>query len=44
MFFEGSRDFIKPFLTLGFLPDTPGQVEAIKKDVLPRYLPIFDKV
>jgi len=41
--FEGSRDFYKNFVSLGFVEDSKALLATIEKD-LERYLPIFDKV
>ena len=43
MMFEGSRDFLKGYLGVGF--DSEETVKAeVKQKALPRYLPAFEKV
>lgn len=43
MLTEGSKDFLKPFLTIGF-----NDVITVKDELyhrfIPRYMPVFEKV
>lgn len=43
MLFEGTRDFIAKFYAFGFANDTKIKEELDTK-ILPKYLPIFNKV
>jgi len=40
MLSEGARDFLMPYMAIGFLDKT----EEIKTKFLPRYMPIFEKI
>ncbi|XP_077995650.1 glutathione S-transferase alpha-4-like [Glandiceps talaboti] len=41
---EGARDLLSKFFGIGFVPNTDELIETIKKQHLPRFLPIFEKV
>jgi len=43
MMFEGTRDFLRAFLRMGFEPEETVKAE-VKQKALPRYLPAFEKV
>jgi len=43
MLYEGSRDFLKPYLWMVFDPEEKVKTE-VKQKGLPRYLPAFEKV
>ena len=43
MLFEGTRDFLMPFLGIGFTPDNSGIFNKLNKEILPKYLPIFER-
>jgi hypothetical protein len=43
MLFEGTRDFLMPFLGIGFAPDNSGTFDKLNKDTLPKYLPIYER-
>ena len=40
---EGGRDFMTPFLPIGFKPEADVLADA-KKKALPKYMPLFEKV
>ena len=40
---EGGRDFMTPFLPIGFKPEADVLADA-KKKTLPKYMPLFEKV
>ncbi|CAL1529086.1 unnamed protein product [Lymnaea stagnalis] len=42
-FFEGGRDFMTPAMMIGISPEDEA-LATIKKTVLPKYLPIFEKI
>ncbi|XP_077996085.1 glutathione S-transferase A4-like [Glandiceps talaboti] len=41
---EGAREFLENYFGIGFVPSTEKLLSKIKETVLPRYLPIFEKV
>ncbi len=43
MLFEGTRDFLHGFLSIGFVPDNNTVFNNIKNKLLPRYLPVFER-
>jgi len=42
--FEGTRDFVGKFLGVGFMADVQTVKEDAEKTLLPKYLPIYEKV
>lgn len=42
-YYEGGRDFIKPSMAIGMSPEEE-VLATVKKTVLPKYLPIFEKL
>lgn len=40
MLTEGARDFLMPFMAIGFVDN----IEEIRTCYLPRYMPVFEKV
>jgi len=43
MLYEGTRDFLRAYLRMGFDPEETVKAE-VKQTALPRYLPAFEKV
>lgn len=44
MYYEGTRDFFAGFMHLGFKEDAAAGLEECQGVLMPKYLPVFNKV
>ena len=43
-YFEGTRDFLSPYIPMGFMSTEEAILKGIQEKTSPKYLPIFERV